>query len=239
MPPETTIKIGFYVVFLLSVTCHEAAHAWAAKRLGDLTAYHGGQVSLDPMPHIRREPFGMVVLPLLSVMLIGWPLGFAHVPVDPIWADRNPRKAAWMSLAGPAANFVLLVIACVGIRAGLGLEWFAAPASIGSEWSQITVPDPGGDSAVANSLAIFLSLLFVQNLVLLLFNLIPLPPMDGSSVIALFMPIGTYRSYQRIVYQPMIPLLGLAAAWMLFPSIFDAAFVHVVNAAYAGVTTYG
>jgi hypothetical protein len=55
----------YYVVFLFSTTVHEAAHAWAAKLGGDLTAYHGGQVSLDPRPHIQREPFGMVILPLI------------------------------------------------------------------------------------------------------------------------------------------------------------------------------
>ena len=62
------LVLGFawYVVLLLSTTCHEAAHALAAKLGGDLTAFHGGQVSLDPVPHIRREPFGMVVFPILS-----------------------------------------------------------------------------------------------------------------------------------------------------------------------------
>ena len=58
--------VVWYVVFLLSTTCHEASHAWAAQFGGDLTAFHGGQVSLDPIPHIRREPFGMVIFPLLT-----------------------------------------------------------------------------------------------------------------------------------------------------------------------------
>ena len=64
-----TNGLVYYVVFLFSTTLHEAAHAWTAMRGGDLTAYHGGQVSLDPRPHIRREPFGMVGLPLLSVIV--------------------------------------------------------------------------------------------------------------------------------------------------------------------------
>ena len=78
--PELADAILFYVVFLFSTTLHEAAHAWVAKLGGDLTAYHGGQVSLDPMPHIRREPFGMVILPLLSAVTTGWPFGFASAP---------------------------------------------------------------------------------------------------------------------------------------------------------------
>ena len=80
--PDLASAFIYYVVFLFSTTLHEAAHAWAAKLGGDLTAYHGGQVTLDPRPHIRREPFGMVVLPLLSVVTSGWPLGFASAPVS-------------------------------------------------------------------------------------------------------------------------------------------------------------
>ena len=97
----------FYVVFLFSATFHEAAHAWAAMRGGDLTAYHGGQVSLDPMPHIRREPFGMVVLPILTVLISGWPFGFASAPYDPDWARSHPRRRDRTTSAGllPAADF--------------------------------------------------------------------------------------------------------------------------------------
>src|SRR5215217_6143925 len=102
--PDVADAIIYYIVFLFSTTLHEAAHAWAAKRGGDLTAYHGGQVSLSPVPHIRREPFGMLVLPLASSLLTGWPFGYASAPYDREWARREPRKAAWMALAGPAAN---------------------------------------------------------------------------------------------------------------------------------------
>ena len=92
--------VVWYVVFLLSTTCHEASHAWAAKLGGDLTAFHGGQVSLDPIPHIRREPFGMVIFPLLTYATGGWMMGWASAPYDPSWSERYPRRAAWMSLAG-------------------------------------------------------------------------------------------------------------------------------------------
>ena len=79
--PDPVDAIVFYVVFLFSATFHEAAHAWVSMRGGDLTAYAGGQVSLDPRPHIRREPFGMVLLPLLTVAMTGWPFGFASAPL--------------------------------------------------------------------------------------------------------------------------------------------------------------
>src|SRR5205085_8307741 len=94
---------------------------------GDRTAYHGGQVTLDPIPHIRREPFGMVVLPLLSVLLAGWPIGFASAPFDPAWAMRHPRRAAWMALAGPVGNFILVLVAAILLRAGLAAGLFQPP----------------------------------------------------------------------------------------------------------------
>ena len=120
----------FYAVFLFSITLHEAAHAWAALRLGDATAYHGGQVTLDPRPHIRREPFGMVVLPLLSVAVSGWPFGFASAPYDPHWAMRYPKRAAWMALAGPASNLLLVLLAGIAMRGLMAGGVFAGPGSV-------------------------------------------------------------------------------------------------------------
>src|SRR6266540_7395228 len=99
----------WYVVFLLSITVHEAAHAFTAMKLGDNTAYHGGQVSLDPVPHMRREPVGMVVVPIISFLMSGgWMMGWASTPYDPLWAERYPRRSAWMSLAGPVSNLMLV-----------------------------------------------------------------------------------------------------------------------------------
>jgi hypothetical protein len=74
MMPDLVDGFQFYCVFLFSATLHEAAHAWAAMRGGDRTAYDGGQVTLDPLPQIRREPIGMVILPIVSVQVSGWRL---------------------------------------------------------------------------------------------------------------------------------------------------------------------
>ncbi|MEM8710107.1 MAG: site-2 protease family protein [Planctomycetota bacterium] len=236
MDPETTIKIGFYVIFVLSTTCHEAAHAWVAKRLGDSTAYLGGQVSLDPMPHIQREPVGMVIVPLLSLFLIGWPMGYAHIPLDRAWMERYPRRAAWVSMAGPAANLILLLIAAIGIRIGLANGSLIAPAALGVEWSQLVIT---AGSPVGRSFAIFFSLLFVNNLVLMLFNLIPVPPLDGSGAMPLFLPKSMQRGYDDVIHQPTFQMMGIIAAWMLFPAIFGAVYMPVVNLLYAGVAHYG
>src|SRR5437588_519190 len=111
------LALGFilYVVFLFSTTCHEAAHALAAKIGGDQTAFLGGQVTLNPVPHIQREPWGMVIIPILMLVMTGSLLGWASAPYDPNWARRHPRRAAWMALAGPATNYTLMLIAAIAI----------------------------------------------------------------------------------------------------------------------------
>ena len=129
---EQDIALGavWYVAFLLSTTCHEAAHALAGKWGGDPTAFEGGQVTLNPIPHIRRSPFGMVVMPLLSYALGGWMIGWASAPYNPEWERLHPRRAAWMALAGPAANFTLVLLAAAAIRTGITLGYFAPPEAI-------------------------------------------------------------------------------------------------------------
>ena len=133
-----------YIVFLYSTVLHEAAHAWTAHRLGDDTAYLGGQVSLDPTPHIRREPFGLVVVPILSYFVAGWMIGWASAPYDPDWQERHPRRAALMALAGPGANFTLVLLSAIGIRVGLATGAFTLP-----EYASFTrIVDPAGPGAI-------------------------------------------------------------------------------------------
>ena len=109
----------WFLAFLFSTTVHEAMHAWAAMKGGDLTAYHGGQVSLSPIPHIQREPIGMLVLPLLTAMTQGWAIGWASAPYDPYWAARYPKRAAVMAAAGPIGNLILAAIAFTLLKVGL------------------------------------------------------------------------------------------------------------------------
>src|SRR5271155_4146749 len=118
-PQFLILGVIWYIVFLFSTTCHEGAHSLAAKIGGDTTAFEGGQVTLNPIPHIRRSPFGMVVVPILSFALGGWMIGWASAPYDPHWQRSHPHRAAWMALAGPAANFTLMLLAAVAIRTGV------------------------------------------------------------------------------------------------------------------------
>ena len=80
--------LGWYAVFIVSLTFHEAAHALAAWKLGDPTAYEAGQVTLNPLPHIEREPMGTILVPILTFFMMGW----ASAPYDPYWAIRHPGQ---------------------------------------------------------------------------------------------------------------------------------------------------
>ncbi len=182
MTPEQ-LAFGFlqYVVFLLSTTCHEASHALVAKWGGDTTALEGGQVSLSPIPHIKREPFGMVVVPILGIALGTGLIGWASAPYNPLWSQKHPKRAAWMSLAGPAANFTLALIAGIIMRVGLATGSFVplepSPAHIVGAVSQ---------TGAADGIATVLSIFFSLNILLGVFNLIPFPPLDGYGVLGLF-----------------------------------------------------
>src|SRR2546429_6451287 len=119
--PEVIVKAFiWYVAFLFSTTCHEAAHALAAKLQGDETAARGGQVTLNPVPHIQREPWGMVLVPIASVLisrgnsLFGW----ASAPFDPEWEWKFPKKSALMAMAGAAGDFLLMFLAVLGVQGG-------------------------------------------------------------------------------------------------------------------------
>jgi Zn-dependent protease len=176
-------------VLLVSLTVHEAMHAWAAMRGGDLTAYRTGQVTLNPLPHIRREPFGMVALPLISLYLSGGRscIGFAHAPYDPVWAARFPRRAALMSAAGPIGNLLLAAIA-------FAVLWFVGLPYRGAE-----------PTAVQHIAFVFLAL----NLLLAVFNLIPLPPLDGAGIVRGLVPASRplFDAIEQIPYFGLVVFL--------------------------------
>jgi Zn-dependent protease len=230
--PDLASGLIYYIVFLLSTTMHEAAHALAAKLGGDLTAYHGGQVTLDPRPHIRREPFGMVVLPLLSVAISGWPFGFASAPYDPRWALRHPRRAAWMALAGPAANLLLVLLAILLIRTGIFAGVFEIPSSASFGRIVDTVASTGAWSGVA----FLLSATFSMNLALFALNLIPLPPLDGSAGLAALLPDATARGYVEWLHtNQVLGFVGMLVAWRVFDVMFGPIFGFAIRALYPDV----
>jgi Zn-dependent protease len=225
---ELAFGLVAYVVLLLSLTVHEAAHAWAAMRGGDPTAYLGGQVSLDPRPHIRREPFGMVIAPLLFWFMGGLMIGWASTPLDPRWAYVHPKRAAVMAAAGPAANLALVLLAALALRIGVAAGWFE-PEPVARFALAVA---PGG--GVGESVILVLSWVFTLNLVLFVFNLIPVPPLDGSSVVGLFVSEQNARRLQEWMAQPMLAIGGLLLAWLVMREIVSPVLRVAVQLLYLG-----
>jgi Zn-dependent protease len=229
-PQFISLGVIWYVVFLFSTTCHEGAHALAAKLGGDPTASQGGQVSLNPIPHIQRSTFGLVIVPLLTYILPPhWMIGWASAPYDPAWQERHPHRSAWMALAGPAANFSLMILAGVAIRIGMLNGIFRMPESAG--FTRITEAAVPGASAFA---ATSLSILFVLNLLLGTFNLLPVPPLDGHTGVMLLMSENTARRFLDWTRAQGLGMFGLLLAWVLFDKIFDFIFRVALVALYPG-----
>jgi Zn-dependent protease len=221
-----------YVVFLLSTTCHEASHSLVAMWGGDTTALEGGQVSLNPIPHIRREPFGMVIVPLLGIATGTGLIGWASAPYNPEWSKQHPKRAAWMSLAGPAANFTLALIAGLIMRAGLAMRSFVP---IYPSFAHIV--GPATQDGTADGIATVLSVLFSLNVLLGVFNLIPIPPLDGYGILGLFLTEGGALKLQEWRGQiRSFALIGLIIAWQVFDRFFPPIFAAATDALYAGIT---
>ena len=195
----------WYVAFLFSTTCHEAAHALVAKLGGDETAAHGGQVSLNPVPHIQREPWGMVIIPLLSFFAFQAMFGWASAPYDTSWERRYPRRAGLMALAGPTANFSLMLLAALLLRVGSAAGWF-----------QLN-PFAAQRDFASTTLVIFFSL----NLLLGTFNLLPVSPLDGSTVVLLFMGERAAQKYLDWLRGNSFAMVGLLLAILVFRYIYN------------------
>ena len=140
-------------------------------------------------------------------------IGWASAPFDPLWAQKYPRRAAAMSYAGPAANLLLVLLASLAIRAGVGLGVFEVPGSF--SWGRVTSAVGGGFWPFIAGL---LSLLFSMNLLLGLFNLLPLPPLDGSALPLLF--LSPARASTWLAFRGTAGFIGLFLAWKLTDLFF-------------------
>jgi len=183
---EIIQTIAIYALpVIFAITLHEAAHAYAAKYFGDLTAYSQGRMSLNPVRHI--DPFGTILIPLLLALLSSpFIFGYAKpVPVD-FSRLRNPKKQmAWVALAGPLANLVMaflwmlsyFVLQSVGINEVFFLEMAEAGVKV--------------------------------NLILFAFNLFPLPPLDGGRIVTSILPNRYAFRFARIEPYGFFIVLGL------------------------------
>ena len=218
------IAILLYGVFLISTVFHEAAHALLAYLGGDRTAYRGGQVTLNPVPHIQREPFGMVVLPILGLLVSQgqWFIGFASTPFDPLWAARHPRRSALMAAAGPITNLLLAAVAFLVMKVLVETGHATLGRYLLPDMIVAADPDSGAMFALCRMASAFL----FMNVFLALLNLIPVPPLDGAAVLEGLLPREAANLFAMIRSQPIVALVLLFALWNYV--LADQVFVPVL-----------
>jgi Zn-dependent protease len=177
------------VVLAFSLSFHEMAHAWTAWRLGDPTAYNEGRVSMNPAVHV--DPIGTILFPLVGMLfaaagtrlpLIGWA---KPVPFSVRNLSRPRRDVILIAVAGPASNLLLAIVVAVAIRVALAADWVAF--------------DPYGRPTGA-LWAFLVGGLFV-NLGLMIFNLIPIPPLDGGKVLSNLLPLRSGLAFDEFTGQ--------------------------------------
>ena len=168
-----------FAVLLFSLTVHESAHAWTAAKFGDPTAQRLGRISLNPAVHV--DPLGTVLLPLVAFTtgapIIGWA---KPVPVDARNLARPRQDFLFIAAAGPASNLVLATMASVVMR---------------------MVPISPVDFGIGPAVPVWTiaAMIFELNLLLAVFNMLPVPPLDGGNVLAGLLPAGLARAYDRVL----------------------------------------
>ena len=218
MSPKYVEILYQMIAFLFAISVHESAHAWTASRCGDPTARMLGRVSLNPIRHI--DLFGTIILPLVAAIsgipLLGWA---KPTPVDPR-NFRNPRLDDILtSVAGPVSNFIVATAALL-LLGGISLS---SPSG-----HSLIMGLPGYFNGVASDsaltpVAMLLYALMIINIVLAVFNLIPIPPLDGSHVLRHFLSDPVRRVYDRIGFFALLALvyLGGGLLWSLIRPVRD------------------
>ena len=187
------IVISLFVL-LFAITVHEAAHAWSAKKFGDPTAAALGRATLNPLAHI--DPIGTVFLPLLLVLIRAPVFGWAKPVIVNPYNLKNPRRDnLWISLAGPAANLTAAAVALVSIL----LLKVLSPGLTGFLRSFLVYKQGFARGFFPlQGLALILFYAVLVNTYLAVFNLIPVPPLDGSGVLMGLLPLEAAQRYERI-----------------------------------------
>jgi Zn-dependent protease len=169
---------------IFAITLHEAAHAYAAKYFGDTTAFAAGRMSMNPLRHI--DPFGTILLPVLMYAFTPFVFGYAKpVPID-FNRLRNPKKQmAWVALAGPMANFVM------------ALGWLILAIILNASHVSESYPHKVAHAGI------------VVNVLMFVFNLVPIPPLDGGRILTSMLPNRLAYKFAKIEPYGFFIVLGL------------------------------
>jgi len=202
-------KIAIYALpVIFAITVHEAAHGYAAKHFGDMTAFNAGRITLNPLKHI--DLLGTIILPALTVMLGGILFGWAKpVPVD-FRRLRHPKKdMLWVAAAGPASNFVMAIFWALVMKFSVNApEAFVLPMALMAK-AGVTI-----------------------NIVLMVLNLLPLPPLDGGRIAVSLLPMNLARPFAQIERYGFIILIIL-----LFSGVLGRILEPLINLVYALIST--
>jgi Zn-dependent protease len=193
--PDIGQSLIIFAVLLFSLTVHEMAHAVTADWLGDPTARRLGRISLNPAVHI--DPVGTIMLPLLGLVAGGFVFGWAKpVPVNPANLKNHRQDFLVIAAAGPVSNILM----AIGASMLLGL----VPGGLGAS------------EGMAGVMATFGFAMVQLNLLLAVFNMLPIPPLDGGNVLAGILPEALAASYDRLVrpYGFVILIVLMATGWL-------------------------
>ena len=211
MDQHVVVIIYEVIAFVFAICVHESAHAWTANKCGDPTARMLGRITLNPIKHV--DPIGTILVPAIGMLsgfgFVGWA---KPTPVDPRHFKHQIRDDILTSLAGPASNFIIALIAAIGLE--------ILVLSVGRR----NVAPDSGVAAVFVLLRVFVEI----NLLLLAFNLIPVPPLDGSHVLRHLLPEGARRIYDGFGIIALLLLFwmgGPIISMFMYPF---AAFFHMV-----------
>ncbi len=226
---EVVLVLFQVVVLLLAFSVHESAHAYVAMRLGDPTAYMMGRVTLNPIKHL--DPWGSVAMPLISLLSFGGMIGWAKpCPVTLRNFKNVKRDDILVSLAGPASNLAMALTALLLLiafkHAGGGMAINAA--------MDMADHVPGVDVSGLRLFPVAMLLYYgvTVNLLLFVFNLIPVPPLDGSHVLRNFLPYRAEQIYNQVGMYGLLVLFvfgGRLIGAFYYPllNVFDGLLVSL------------
>lgn len=212
MPYNSCMDTSFIfslIILLFSVIIHEVAHGYAALMQGDKTAEYEGRLTLNPIPHI--DPIGTILLPLLSLNLGGFLFGWAKpVPYNPYNLRNQKWGEAIVAAAGPLSNILLALIF------GLIIRFYVIPSGV-----------------VDGGFAILSDVIVRVNIVLAIFNLMPIPPLDGSKILSALLPAGFMRVRQAIERFGFLGVvIFLIFVWQFITPLIPILYTLITGASY-------